>query len=236
MEGVDVHPALRRRRLHPRRQDRQGREVGHLHAQAAQGRRVRGLRLLHRRQGPGHQHAGDRSATPSGEKTVYVNQEQKPKIDGLFRSVGKFRFEAGTSGSVTITNKDTDGYVIVDAVRFVPAGRPGQRPRDGDGRARGGEAEDRRRAGRAEEAGGRGEGSSKPAAPPPPTLVMAVRDETKIEDARINIRGNPHSLGDEVPRGFLPVSRPGASHASLPADQCGRLELAQLAGRSRATR
>src|SRR5262249_55852342 len=57
-----------------------------------------------------------------GEKTVLVNQEEPPKLDGLFRSVGKYRFEAGTGGWVTISNKGTTGYVIVDAVRFVPAG------------------------------------------------------------------------------------------------------------------
>src|SRR5262249_42598925 len=66
----------------------------------------------------------------------------------------------------------------------------------------------------------------KAAAPPAPALVMAVRDEDKMESCRIAVRGNPHSLGDEVPRGFLSVVGSGPQSA-LPADQSGRLELAR---------
>ncbi len=55
--------------------------------------------------------------------------------------------------------------------------------------------------------------------------VMAVRDG-KIADSRINVRGNPHELGDVVPRGFLTSvgapRRPGKI-----TNQSGRLELAE---------
>ena len=55
--------------------------------------------------------------------------------------------------------------------------------------------------------------------------VMAVRDG-KIADSRINVRGNPHELGDAVPRGFLTSvgapPRPGKI-----TNQSGRLELAE---------
>ncbi|MCH2063831.1 MAG: DUF1549 domain-containing protein [Roseibacillus sp.] len=55
--------------------------------------------------------------------------------------------------------------------------------------------------------------------------VMAVKDGT-IADARINLRGNPHDLGDPVPRGFLSSvgapTRPGQL-----TTQSGRLELAE---------
>mgnify|MGYP002039543579 CR=1 FL=1 len=54
--------------------------------------------------------------------------------------------------------------------------------------------------------------------------VMAVKDGS-IADARINRRGNPHDLGDPVPRGFLTAigapTRPGKL-----TTQSGRLELA----------
>src|SRR5262249_14914299 len=53
-----------------------------------------------------------------GTKTVLVNQTERPELEGLFRSVGTYRFEAGTGGSVTIGNQGTTGYVIVDAVRL----------------------------------------------------------------------------------------------------------------------
>ncbi|QDT07556.1 Xanthan lyase precursor [Rubripirellula lacrimiformis] len=47
-----------------------------------------------------------------------VNQRIKPDIDVVFASVGTYQFDA--SGKVTIVNKDTDGHVIVDAVRWIP--------------------------------------------------------------------------------------------------------------------
>lgn len=51
-------------------------------------------------------------------KTIRVNQK-KPLVNNLPLSLGVFRFDAGTSGWVEISNEDTDGYVIADAVQFV---------------------------------------------------------------------------------------------------------------------
>ena len=59
----------------------------------------------------------------AGSKTVLVDQRPKPTVEGLFVRVGKFRFAAGSAGSVTISNKGTTGHVIVDAVRFTPVGK-----------------------------------------------------------------------------------------------------------------
>lgn len=55
-----------------------------------------------------------------GEKLVAINQQQKPPLQNLFITLGTFRFEQGGKGAVTISNRDTDGYVIVDAVQFRP--------------------------------------------------------------------------------------------------------------------
>ena len=70
---------------------------------------------------------------------------------------------------------------------------------------------------------------------PKPPLALALADEPEPQNARICIGGNPHSLGSEVPRGFL-------SLVPLPADpkianrrligigfqkSSGRLELAR---------
>jgi hypothetical protein len=159
-----------------------------------------------------------------GEKTVLVNQEEKPKLDGLFRSMGKYRFEAGAAGSVTISNKDTTGYVIVDAVRFVPVGVLALDKEMAMGipeevRQKLATTQDKLK--QLEE----DEKKLKAAAPPEPLSVMAVRDEAKPGNARIAIRGNPHSLGDEVPRGFLSVA--AGSKPVIPANQSGRLELAR---------
>ena len=64
--------------------------------------------------------AGVRIVHADGTATATVNQRKKPTLDGAFVSLGTFRFEAGKKGSVTISNKDADGYVIVDAVQWVP--------------------------------------------------------------------------------------------------------------------
>jgi len=55
----------------------------------------------------------------NGTKTVTLNQKTPPKIGNL-KSIGVFQFAAGTGGSVTISNAGTNGYVILDAVQFLP--------------------------------------------------------------------------------------------------------------------
>ncbi len=55
-----------------------------------------------------------------GETTkVILNEKQSPRHDNLSTSVGTFTFEE--SAKVVISNADTDGYVIIDAVQFLPA-------------------------------------------------------------------------------------------------------------------
>ena len=55
-----------------------------------------------------------------GEKTVTVNERQDVLVHGVPRALGVFKFAAGTGGSVTISNAGADGFVVVDAVQFVP--------------------------------------------------------------------------------------------------------------------
>ena len=58
----------------------------------------------------------------------------------------------------------------------------------------------------------------------PYPYVNGMADKTKILDVKLNIRGNPHSLGDVVPRGFLSVLSP--SDKAPYSDGSGRLEFA----------
>ncbi len=51
-------------------------------------------------------------------KTVMVNQRD-PNTQGRV-SLGKFFLPKGRLTSVTVSNRDTDGYVVADAVRFLP--------------------------------------------------------------------------------------------------------------------
>jgi hypothetical protein len=52
------------------------------------------------------------------EKTVHVNQRQAAGNQG--RSLGMFRFDVGSAGYVEIRNDGADGYVVADAVMWVP--------------------------------------------------------------------------------------------------------------------
>ncbi len=54
-----------------------------------------------------------------GTADVTLNERTAPNIDKMFRSVGKFKF--GGEAVITISNANTDGYVVVDAVQLVAA-------------------------------------------------------------------------------------------------------------------
>jgi hypothetical protein len=159
-----------------------------------------------------------------GTKSVTLDQSKPAKLDGLFASVGKYRFAKGTAGSVTLGTAGTVGHVIVDAVRFVPQGAlekdvemamgvpEAVRKQLTDARTRVEKLE-------AEEK------KLKAAAPPAPEMVLAVRDEEKVENCKICIRGNPHQFGAEVPRGVLSVASKNP-RPKIAAGQSGRVELA----------
>jgi len=66
--------------------------------------------------------------------------------------------------------------------------------------------------------------SDKPPRKPP--LAMAVSERDVIGDTAIRVRGEVHRPGANVPRGFVQVVSHGAP-ARLPAQQSGRLELAE---------
>ena len=54
-----------------------------------------------------------------GDKKVMVNQQLKPTLDNLLFPLGIFRFEAGKTGYVEVSNAGTDGHVIIDAIQWV---------------------------------------------------------------------------------------------------------------------
>lgn len=55
-----------------------------------------------------------------GKETVTVNQQKVPPIDGAWVSLGQFHFEKGKAGHVEISNAGVDGFVVIDAVQFLP--------------------------------------------------------------------------------------------------------------------
>lgn len=61
-----------------------------------------------------------------GETTLKINQQDEPKQDHLWRTLGTFRFEAGKVGWVRVSNEGTEPnkVVIADAVQFLPSSPP----------------------------------------------------------------------------------------------------------------
>jgi len=55
-----------------------------------------------------------------GAEAVTVNQRKLPPIDKMWVSLGTFGFAKGKAGSVTVTNAGADGYVVIDAVQWLP--------------------------------------------------------------------------------------------------------------------
>jgi hypothetical protein len=155
-----------------------------------------------------------------------LNQREAPKFDKAFAYLGLFDLEAGTNNVVEVSNEGTKGFVVVDAVQFLPLDK------GMDMAMAGGMMQNTAKKISATYAGTDRaiyedkveEIRSK--APPPLPAAMAVRDSSG-QNARIMIRGDVERLGDEVPRGFIQVIDRGISKkVSLPKESSGRLELA----------
>jgi len=178
-----------------------------------------------------------------GKAKFFVNQSQQPPINGLFYSLGTFRFEADNAASVTISNEGTDGHVIVDAVQFLK--------QVGDSIAKGKDSvkpPDKAPSRRAPVAGDSIGDVTKPAEvvalekqinkldrllkeikknPVRPVAVaMSVKDSAKPKDGHLHIRGSVRNLGPVVPRGFLSVCS-DQPRPEFGRDESGRLQLAE---------
>jgi hypothetical protein len=55
-----------------------------------------------------------------GSATVKVDQRKAPNVSEAFVSLGTFEFATGKNGKVTISNEGVDGYVVIDAVVWLP--------------------------------------------------------------------------------------------------------------------
>ncbi len=152
-----------------------------------------------------------------GEETVRVNQRDTPPIGGRFISLGQYRFEANGEGYVLISNEGTSGFVVVDAVQFIPVQELAK--------AQSGAANEVAQKAAAEVKRMEAELKQLREQGPDRPQAMSVRDDDTISDTQIHIRGSIRNLGQTVPRGFLSVAMQGPQ-ALLPTAQSGRKELA----------
>ena len=180
--------------------------------------------------------------------TVSLDERRPPTFKNAFISVGTYEFQAGTNGAVVISNEKTKGFVAIDAVDFIPIDEWKLEMSLMEQVSMKGPASSVGPIPNLTELGSKtGEGGAMQGgvggfvtmtgledkiydlstnAPPPAPMAMAVQEGT-IENCRINLRGDPEKLGDEVPRGFLTVvGGTNASSSLTKQTSSGRLELA----------
>jgi hypothetical protein len=52
---------------------------------------------------------------------LVINQKKQPSHEGLFYSLGTYNLRKDDRIIVTVSNRDTDGYVVVDALQLLPS-------------------------------------------------------------------------------------------------------------------
>jgi len=166
----------------------------------------------------------------NGEDVVHLDQQKPATIAGAFHELGQFQFAADQPAVVILDAENSSaGYVIADAVQFVPKADAKQAAQlTATEKAELSEMqkelkslEDRLKQHKKKE--------------PKVPVVMSVRDDATPQDWHIHVRGEIRNLGESVPRGFLRAATPSLWVSSdgltdvwdIPADQSGRRQLAE---------
>lgn len=161
-----------------------------------------------------------------GQATRVVNQRLKPSIDGLWHSLGEYRFEPDGQAYVMISNRGADGHVIVDCVQFLPLDREAIDPAPSQiaesSTASAAEKLQRVKTQIAQLEETRRDLQEKLKRP----KAMSVLARANPTDLPIMIRGNHQRPGELVARGFLSAI-PLSSTPAIPPDSDGRLQLAR---------
>lgn len=156
-----------------------------------------------------------------GETVVHVNMQKTPEVDGRFVSLGQFRFENSGQNFVMVSNMDTKGHVTVDALQFIPVGDTAVKTVKKSTKEEPLETKDLKKL-ENELKELKSKGPVKP-------VAMSVEDEKKPANINICIRGNIHTPGAVVPRGFISTVKV-ANPPKIPENASGRLEFAKWIG------
>jgi len=160
---------------------------------------------------------------PGGKKTTTINQKKNPPIQGRFISLGRFDFKVDQQPVVTLSNLGTTGFVVIDTVQFLPVKLADKKPvatKPTDKKAT-----DRKEADKKQLAALEKELKVLTEQQVKRSMYMSVEEEQEIADTQVHLRGNVHTLGESVTRGFLQVASYGPA-PNMPDKQSGRLELA----------
>ncbi|MEQ1828669.1 MAG: DUF1553 domain-containing protein, partial [Pirellula sp.] len=170
-----------------------------------------------------------------GESTIIVNERLAPPEDDLWISLGKYRFEKDGQAFVLVTNDDSDGVVIADAVQFLPVEEPSalkqrapvnaanqvgneKTTADPDNKKQNAAVDREIKALEAKKKKLEAELAKQP-------KYLTVVEKGPGKDIPIHIRGDVHNLGEIAPRGFLSAIRLNDSLVSKTSSP-GRVEMA----------
>ena len=170
-----------------------------------------------------------------GEDLILVDQEKKPADDGLWHTLGTYRFEQGGQAFVIISNEESKGHVVADAVQFLPEQKTNLVVSKSEGKpvsasnltsVEAAHSSETLNSLRKESAELDSEMRSLQSALDARPMVMSLRTVEKPADLAIHIRGNVHQLGQIVPRGFLSCLPHAENSTKMEPSSNGRLELA----------
>ena len=160
-----------------------------------------------------------------GSETVTLDQTMVPPLDETFAVIGRFAFDAAQTASVIVSNANTMGFVIVDAVQFVEVDDDGMLVASADSTLSQRSAAELTKQIEAVKSLELELEQLKESAPPELPQAIAAGDAPTIGDCEVCIRGEHGNLGAKVPRGFLQVAATTAA-PRFNENQSGRRELA----------
>ncbi|MFP6901665.1 MAG: DUF1549 domain-containing protein, partial [Opitutales bacterium] len=163
-----------------------------------------------------------------GETRLIIDQTLKPTIRGLWFPIGRFTFGSTVvdpksepaTAEVSLTDKKANGYVIADAVQFVPV----------DDLEKEAQTPEPAFAAKRKKLENELNKLKEKILKVPKAMAMAAKDlaNKRFGDLRVRIRGESANLGPKAPRGFLQVAGyAGAPKAAIPEGQSGRVQLAE---------
>jgi hypothetical protein len=166
-----------------------------------------------------------------GSKSFRLDQRKAPGAfnkdgsDGYFQSLGFYEFPSGQWDAVEISTKGGGGFVVADAVQFLPVDNDGKvtTPQTSHQAKKRSPAEQQELKTRIAKL--TADLSALQKRKFAPEMVQSSVEKKKPTDMKIHIRGNIYQLGAIAPRGVLQVANYGPA-PKMPADASGRLELA----------
>jgi len=167
-----------------------------------------------------------------GETVVRVDQRINPPEGAIWVSLGEFRFEKDGQAFVLVTNAESDGHVIVDAIQFLPIGNESTLlPTKSAGNAHNANESDAKqkendRLSAKEVASLKSERKIVEQSLASRPRFMTIVEQESPANCAIHIRGDVHNLGEVVPRGFMTAIDVG-TQIDIAEKSSGRLELAQ---------